>query len=1000
MSKKTLFRGISATSGVLLAIVMCGSIPLFKNSGMINQMLNLTTSKIVKSTSAATTDTEYYKNDFGTNITNKTDALNVEMAVADENVVQAEEGTVVLRNENNALPLAVTSKVTLFGNGYYHSRYNKSKEDSPVDSIQKMTFEASMKKVLGSDNVNTTLGDNVYSSLSTTSNKEVIEASIDDVKKYQNSWTTNYNDAAMVVLTRYGTEDSETAMLVNGNHYLGLSSNEKELFTYLQSEKKAGIIKKIIVVINSDQMMELGWLPTYDVDACVLAGIPGIKGYEGVANVIIGKVNASGHTVDTYAKNALSAPSCTYAGTENTQTWANVNEVNTAFSGFTPKTTETHVDHYVVYAENIYVGYKYYETRYEDSVMNQGNAKSSSGATDGTSWNYADEVAYTFGYGLSYTTFKQEIQSVNLNDESNTYTVSVKVTNTGTLAGKSVVQVYAQTPYGEYEKANKIEKSAIQLAGFEKTETLEPGASQTVEVPVERYLIASYDANKAKGYILSSGDYYFAIGESSHDALNNVLAYKGYNKGSGMVDEKGNAADGDKSKVYHWKQDTLDTDSFKYSRYTDAGKENVQITNQFDSDQLLTYGVDFTYLSRSDWQATYPSKAQAISASESMIEDLKSDWYEKPNDAPAISSFTQGATNGINFINTKDFDYYDDTNWNSFIDELTVDDMLALKIDNNGAAALEDVAMPSQARGDDGVCIQQGSLKATGKNGIPWVSEVITARTWNKERFEARGKMLGIESVFCGINELWYGGGNVHRTPYGGRNMQYYSEDGNMGYYVSQYEAKAMQSVGVIYGIKHFALNDQEAYRESLATFANEQTIREEYLRSFEGAVCKGGTLGLMTGFNRIGCDYVATNKSLLTNVLRQEWNFKGHITTDAGDASYKAHQLEQLAAGIDYTCWNQKKDLLQTAIDEGDGNILKLLRQSAKHNVYAASRTISVNGLSSDSIVIKITPWWETAIVSSAIALTGVATCSAIAYAVFEVCEKQKMLKNGKGQE
>ena len=282
----------------------------------------------------------------------------------------------------------------------------------------------------------------------------------------------------------------------------------------------------------------------------------------------------------------------------------------------------------------------------------------------------------------------------------------------------------------------------------------------------------------------------------------------------------------------------------------------------------------------------------------------------------------------------------------------------------------------------------------TGSNAYVWTSEVITSRTWNKERFSARGRLLGIEAVYCGLNELWYGGGNIHRTPFGGRNMQYYSEDGNFGYYVGWYEAKAMQAVGIHYGIKHLVMNDQEKYRESLSTFAEEQAIREVYLRAFEGAMAKGKALGVMTGFNRIGVRYVGAHTDLLTGVVKTEWNFKGHITTDAGGGSmagYKGHELEMLVAGIDYTCWNQDTDAIKTAIENGDGYILQALRKAVKHNLYAASRSMTVNGLTSNSKVIYITPSWQTALAAVGITLIIVTALGLIAYIVLEVLTKRK---------
>lgn len=209
----------------------------------------------------------------------------------------------------------------------------------------------------------------------------------------------------------------------------------------------------------------------------------------------------------------------------------------------------------------------------------------------------------------------------------------------------------------------------------------------------------------------------------------------------------------------------MDTESYRYSLVDGE----TQVTNQFDYADLNSYGVDFTYLSRSDWEGTYPSAIQVVNATAEMMEDLDTDWYEPPADAPAVSDFTQGADVTLTFATMKDVEWEDEAVWNQFLDQLTVSEMLSLVADSNGSAAIERVAMPLMARGDDGVCIQQGSLKATGQSAMSWVSEVMTARTWNTERFTARGHMLGVEAAFCELNELWYGGGNVHRTPFGGR---------------------------------------------------------------------------------------------------------------------------------------------------------------------------------------------------------------------------------------
>ena len=513
--------------------------------------------------------------------------------------------------------------------------------------------------------------------------------------------------------------------------------------------------------------------------------------------------------------------------------------------------------------------------------------------------------------------------------------------------------MYAQTPYGDYEKQNSIEKSAVQVVGFEKTDTLEPGQSQTVTVECERYMLASYDAKGAKGYILSAGDYYLSVGDDSHDALNNILAAKGYTTANGMT------ADGDAAKVYSWNQAEQDTTTYKMSRADDT----VEVTNQFDNADLNYYGVDFTYLSRSDWSGTYPASVVSIDATDEMIDDLNLDWYETPADAPAVSDFTQGADNGLKFIDMRLVEWNDDEQWDAFLDQLTVADMTALMPDTFGVAGLDKVGMPAQKRADD--CLGVGStMIATGDNCLSWVSEVMTARTWNRDRMERKGSLMAIQAAYAGVNEVWYGGGNTHRTPFSGRNQQYYSEDSNYGYMVGAVEAAAMQANGVNYCVKHFAMNDQESGRESLSTFANEQTVRETYLRAFEGAFVEGGAQSVMTAFNRIGVVYAAVNVPLLKNVLRGEWGFKGHITTDgfAKTSTYKTHYMEMITAGVDFLCLDpgETAAAVTAALDGGDGYIMQQLRRATKANVYAASRSISANGLSSNSIVVNIVPWWE----------------------------------------
>jgi Beta-glucosidase-related glycosidases len=963
MKKRHLImRGLAGIMAFVMFISITASTITFGFSGAINKALNINTSKIITADEDAAVDTNYYSSEFGTDYQNKQSALKVQMAVAAENVTQAEEGSVLLKNKD-ALPLAIESKVTLFGNGSFHSNINPS----PENTIPTMTFVTAMQKVFGESNVNSVLAQKVYSSMEPTSAQKVVEAPIADVKAQEQTWTNDYNDAAIAVFTRVGGESNDTPTLnEDGSHFLGLQANEKALMEYLKEEKSKGVFKKIIVVINADQMMELGWLDNYDVDGCILAGIPGPTGFEGVANVLAGNASPSGHLVDTYATNSLSSPASVYAN-DHVMQWTNKDEVNAYCRD--NNNNGDQIDNYTIYAEGIYVGYKYYETRYADCVAGNGNADNSAGSSQDGNWNYKNEVAFPFGYGLSYTTFDQELSDVSCNAATDKYELKVKVTNTGKVAGKSVVQVYAQTPYDDYEKENGIEKSAVQLVGFGKTDMINPGESTTITVEAERYMLASYDEKATKGYIMSAGDYYLAIGDSSHDALNNILAAKGYSTKNGMD------ADGNKKKTYTWNQKSMDSKSYEKSRFAD-----YKVTNQFDNADLNHYGVDFKYLSRSDWAGTFPVNQVKLAATKKMMNDINSGWYKKPSDAPSVSDFTQGANNGLKFADMRTVDWNDDKTWNKFLDQLNVDQMAGLMQDTFGVGGIDSIGMPAQKRSDDGNGIGS-AMTATGTKCMPWVSNVMTARTWSNDRFDQKGKLMAVQAAYSGLNEVWYGGGNIHRTPFCGRNNVYYTEDGNYNYLINAAIAKSMQDNGINYCIKHFVLNDQETGRESLNTFANEQTIREEYLRGFEGAFCEGGALSVMTAFNRLGCVYAATSVPLITNVLCGEWAYKGHITTDGFSTSslYKTHYQEMFTAGIDFFCLDpgETPAAMKAAINSNDGYMLERLRDMTKRNVYAASHTVSMNGLSSNSIVATIVPWWQILILAvTAVSAIGFLIC------------------------
>ena len=661
-------RKVRVTSGLscLMAFIMCfvifGSNCAMSYDTVVNGVLGIQTTRVVTDEDAEVEDTVYYKSAYGDINADSLKALKADTYA--EAVQEQEEGTVLLYNRDNALPLRTDEQLSLFGHAVAQPLYRSQSAGSRAYSTKSgvdlykalgtLKFKVNPKlynayltsKTERKTGAGTFFDENSDPSSQWSLGEEKIDFYTDDLKS---SWEKGFNDVAIVMLAREGGEGVElyTKTPTEGISQLALCQEEKDLLAMIRD---SGTFKKTIVLLNSGNPMEVDWIEEYDVDAVLWIGCPGEKGFTGVANILAGNANPSGRLVDTYAVSSLSAPAVAN-NSFNNQQWANLTEALKKSSS-----NPSEISYYTVQTEGIYIGYKYYETRYEDQVLGRFNADGTAGSIDGAAWNYAKEVSYPFGYGLSYTTFEQKLDQVAVEDK--TVTVTVTVTNTGSVPGKSVVQVYAQTPYGEYEQKNKVEKSAIQLLDYGKTDLLEPGASQTLTIVCDKYLLASYDYVNAKGYILSEGDYYISIGDDAHDALNNVLAVKG---ASGMVDVYGEPAQGDASKVFHF-TGGFDDETYRYS------VTGARVTNQFeDADVNYWYEDLVTYLTRSDWQGTFPTQPVAgLTLNDEMIRILDGKIYEKPDGAPTADSVTQGDQQGIMLITMKGLDYDDDL-WDSFL---------------------------------------------------------------------------------------------------------------------------------------------------------------------------------------------------------------------------------------------------------------------------------------------------------------------------------------------
>lgn len=562
------------------------------------------------------------------------------------------------------------------------------------------------------------------------------------------------------------------------------------------------------------------------------------------------------------------------------------------------------------------------------------------------------------------------------------FTVRVRVTNTGDIAGKEVVQVYGQQPYTQFDKENAIERASVQLVGFGKTKELAPDAEEIVEVKVERKELASYDADVNKTYILESGDYYLSVGANAHDALNNILAKKGFGVKDGMD------AEGDAEMVYGFNVDKTDTTTYAYSE-TNKG---VKITNQFDAADLDYYGDGLvTWLTRSDWQGTLPTSYDDLTATSKMIQDLQFN-YEPDTSKSDITLGSEETQYSIVMMRGKD---YDDPIWQDLLDQLTLEEMAEIVGHSGyGTQAISSINLPSTVQADG----PQG-IKGTyaGSSTVAYTSEPVMASTFNVEILYAIGLSMGEDALRIDGTRISgrYGPAmNIHRTSYSGRNFEYYSEDGFLSGVMAAQEVSAAQSMGLCCYIKHFALNDFETYRQSVATFVPEQAIREIYLKGFRYAVEDGGATAIMTSFNRIGCRWAGAHKGLLTNVLRNEWGFRGVVLTDAVMANRNRMDVSiGVEAGND--AWLSSGDWLVPLIQEWaqkDSKLLENLRTSCHNFLFAYVNSTALNGIASTDKVITVMPAWQIALYTADGIIGTLAAASVTLFAIASLQDRRRL--------
>lgn len=822
---------------------------------------------------------------------------------------EAEEGIVLMKNQNGALPLK-KGKINLLGYCAYNPVYGGSgsgmadttKATSIVESLEKAGFEVNpaIGKTEGygaPSSSNAGLLSTVAAmALASFNQKEPAlsnftgDASFENMKKY--------SDTAVVVLGRNAGEGQDLTYYksVDGRRYLQLSVNEEAML-----KKARETFKKVVVVINSANALEMKELAAINVDAIVDVGIPGTHGFVALGKVLNGTVNPSGRLPDT---------------------WVYDNDANPTSANFgEQKAANAKGTYYVDYVEGIYNGYKYYETAAAEKAV----IKDPKSGKTFDFHNYNNIVAYPFGSGLSYTTFEQKISGgvPKKLKPHDIFTIKVKVKNTGKVAGKEAVQVYVKAPYTKYDQTHGVEKAEVALVGIGKTNVLEPGKSETVKIPVNVEDFASYDstyqnANGKKGaYRLDAGKYEFSVRANSHTAYD--------------------------TKTSEAKED------FVYTGKDKRSSDDQQAYNEFDQ------AARGKYLSRKNGFANYAEAMNSVSAN---IKDLTfqndPDAYARKNEDHKV---TKHYTKGVDYDAPGNMKYtdlkgvpYDDPQWDKLVSQMSVDEMQKLICTGMYQTRNADSVGKPGTLDSDG---PQGMISYAAQSGVDPVSypaESTLAMSWNQELAYEFGQIVADELHFNSCTSWYAPAMDNHRNAYSGRNYEYYSEDGMLAGLIGSQSVLGAREKGTIVFIKHFALNDQESHRgENLHTYSNEQAIREIYLKPFEISVKKGHANAVMDGCNMVGDVWTNDYEPLNDEVLRNEWGFRGQVSADQcgwgiqydisnyfGFTDYWLHSDAFVRGGSDF--WLDIKDIQGNPLKYPSANTdadIYFLQQSCKNILY-----------------------------------------------------------------
>ncbi|WP_313155140.1 glycoside hydrolase family 3 N-terminal domain-containing protein [Lacrimispora sp.] len=832
----------------------------------------------------------------------------------------AEEGIVLLKNEANLLPLKADSNLNVFGWASTNPCYGGTGSGSLSDAYETVSLLQGLEDA--GFKLNTGLTDFYAAYRGDRPNVGMWEQDWTLPEPVKESYTSElmadakaFSDTALIVITRVGGEGADLPTDVSavtytdnsaeykdfeaGEHYLQLSSTEKDMVDLVCSN-----FDNVVLVYNGANAMELGFVNDYSqIRSAIWCPGTGQSGFEALGEIVSGSVNPSGKTSDTFAADLTATPHYNNFGSF---IYDNMNEfAGKAFKG------EATYPSFINYVEGIYVGYRFYETAAEEGLI-----------------DYSKTVLYPFGYGMSYTSFSQEMG--NLTEADGTISFDVTVTNTGDKAGKDVVEAYYNPPYTN----GGIEKASANLIAFDKTDLLEPGQSQTIAVSFQAEDMASYDAAGKGVYVLEAGDYKISIRSDSH----NVIKEQIYSAASETVYDETNPRSSDKAAAEN--------------RFADAKGEP-------------------TYLSRADGFANY-KEATAKPATLTMPDKYKDTFVNNSNyDAAAHNSAEDikpvtGAKNGLSLASMRGLDY-DDPQWEKLLDQLTVgemDSMVAIGGYQTSAAKSVDKVGTVDC---DGPASINNNFTGTGSIGFP--SAVLIASTWNRDIAEEFGESIGKMADEMKVSGWYAPAMNTHRSAFAGRNFEYYSEDGILAGKMAASAIMGAERHGVYAYMKHFALNDQETNRTNmLCTWTGEQAIREIYLRPFEIAVKEGGAKAVMSAFNYIGTEYAGASDALLNKVLRDEWGFNGFVLTDYFGGYGYQNADQEIRNGNDamLVAYDTETNHVK---DTSSATSLLAMRKASKNIMYTVVNSRAYEGNNAKG---GLLPWQIAAIVADVILAAG----------------------------